>query len=75
MDKVILVLKLLPAIIEAMKALEQAFPAKGAGETKLQALREVLEVLDSSMTALWPSVEKVVQVLVKAFNATGVFQK
>ena len=75
MDKIITVLKLLPVIIEAIKALEQALPGQGSGEKKLALLREVLEVTDSSVTALWPTLSKVVDVLVKAFNATGVFQK
>ena len=75
MDKIITVLKLLPVIIEAIKAIEQTLPGQGSGEKKLALLREVLEVTDSSVTALWPTLSKVVDVLVKTCNATGVFQK
>ena len=75
MQNVILILKLLPAIIEAIKALELALPGKTAGEAKLALLREILEAVDQNISQLWPAISKVVEVLVKAFNATGVFQK
>lgn len=75
MQNVIMILKLLPAIIEAIKAIELALPGQTAGEAKLALLREILEAVDQSTQQLWPAISKVVEVLVKAFNATGVFQK
>ena len=75
MQNVILILKMLPAIIEAIKALELALPGKTTGEAKLALLREILEAVDQNISQLWPAISKVVEVLVKAFNATGVFQK
>ncbi len=75
MQNVILILKLLPFIIEAIKAIELALPGNAKGEAKLALLREVLEAVDQSTQQYWPAISKVVEVLVKAFNATGVFQK
>ena len=75
MDKLFLVIKLLPAIIEALKAIENAIPGEGKGEQKLSALRGILEAVDSNLKDLWPSIEKVVGVLVNVFNNTGVFKK
>ena len=75
MDKLFLVIKLLPVIIEALKAIENAIPGEGKGEQKLSALRGVLEAVDGSLKDLWPSIEKVVGVLVNVFNNTGVFKK
>lgn len=75
MQNVILILKLLPAIIEAIKAIEASLPGQTAGEAKLALLREIIEVVDQSTQQIWPAISKVVEVLVKAFNATGVFQK
>lgn len=75
MQNVILILKLLPAIIEAIKAIENSLPGQTAGEAKLALLREILEAVDQSTQQLWPAISKVVEVLVKAFNTTGVFQK
>lgn len=71
MNHVITVIRMLPALIEAIKALETAIPGRGKGEAKLAALRGVLEAADSTIGALWPSLEKVVGVLVATMNRTG----
>lgn len=68
-------LQLLPAIIAAMKALEDAIPGKGQGELKLAAIREILESVNSQVAAMWPSIEKTIGVLVTVFNKAGVFSK
>ena len=75
MDKILMVIKLLPALIEAIKVLESLIPGNGGGEQKLVALRGILEAIDSNVKDLWPSIEKVVGVLVGVFNNTGVFKK
>ena len=68
-------LQLIPAIITAIKAIEEAIPGKGQGEMKLAAIREILESVSGQVSALWPFIEKAISVLVSLFNATGVFQK
>lgn len=70
-----LVLKMLPVIIAAIKAIEDAIPGNGKGEQKLAMLRQILELADGTITSLWPTIESVVKVLVKTFNDTGVFKK
>lgn len=75
MNNLILVVKLLPVIIEAIKAIEQAVPGQGKGEQKLAALRGILEVLDSGIVAIWPQVSKVVGILVEAMNRTDSMPK
>lgn len=71
MDKVIFIFKLLPAIIQAVKALEDALPESGKGQEKLQAVREMLEQIDGGVAAIWPQVSGVITVLVKLFNKNG----
>lgn len=71
MDKIIFIFKLLPAIIQAVKALEDAMPEAGKGPEKLQALREMLEQVDASVAAMWPQISGVISVLVKLFNKNG----
>lgn len=71
MDKIIFIFKLLPAIIQAMKALEEAVGEAGKGPEKLQAVREMLEQIDSGVAAVWPQVAGVIGVLVKLFNKNG----
>ena len=68
-------LQLLPSIITALKAIEEAIPQPGQGAAKLAALRAILEGVSSQADALWPAIEKTVGILVGLFNATGVFSK
>ncbi len=70
-----LVLKMLPVIIAAIKAIEEAIPGNGQGEQKLAMLRQILELADGTVTNIWPTIEGLVKVLVKTFNDTGVFKK
>jgi len=75
MNAIITVFQLIPAIIAAMKAIEEAVPGQGKGEQKLAAIREMLELVDGTVAKLWPQISGVVGVLVKLFNQTGAFAK
>lgn len=75
MNTVITILNLIPAIIAALKAIEEAIPGNGQGEQKLAAVRQVLEIADGSLAKLWPQLQQVISVLVNLFNTTGVFKK
>ena len=68
-------LQLLPAIIAAIKAIEEAIPGQGQGEAKLAAIREILESVSGQATTLWLFIEKAIGILVALFNRTGVFAK
>ncbi len=68
-------LQLLPAIITAIRAIEEAIPGKGQGEMKLAAIREILESASGQVSMIWPLIEKAIGVLVGLFNKTGVFTK
>lgn len=75
MDKLLIILKLLPAIIAAIKAIEEAIPAAGKGAEKLAAIRGIIEAVDASAATLWPQIAATVGVLVTLFNTAGVFKK
>lgn len=75
MSNLAIILKLIPALIEAIKAIEAAIPGAGKGEEKLSAVRGILEAIDSGAAQYWPTIERVVGVLVGLFNKTGVFAK
>lgn len=75
MEKILAIAKLLPVLIEIIKAMEAAIPGSSKGEAKLAAVREILETVDATVGQLWPTIEKVIGVIVKVFNTTGVFQK
>ncbi len=69
------ILSLLPAIISAIKAIEEAIPGQGKGEAKLTAIREIIEAVSSQAGALWPQIQTVIGILVNLFNKSGIFQK
>lgn len=69
------ILQLLPAIITAIRAIEEAIPGKDQGELKLAALREILESVSGQVSSLLPYIEKAISVLVSLFNKTGTFTK
>lgn len=69
------VLSLIPAIIQAIKAIEEAIPGSGQGAQKIAAIRQIIEQVSDQASALWPSIEKVINILVALFNSTGVFTK
>ena len=71
MDKIILIFKLIPAIMVAIQAIEEAIPGQGEGEKKLEAVRQMLSAVDSGVGALWPQIAGVVSTLVTLFNQTG----
>lgn len=64
------VLQLIPAVITAIKAIEDAIPGNGLGEQKLAAIRNILESADATIDAVWPTIEKTIKILVGLFNIT-----
>lgn len=75
MDKILLIMKLIPVLIELIKAVEQVIPGEGKGEQKLVMVRELLEATDKQIATAWPAIAQVIAVLVKTFNTTGEFNK
>lgn len=75
MDKLLTLMKLLPAIIAAVQAIEAAVPAAGQGAAKLEAVRQILQTVDEATTTLWPQIASTIGVLVGLFNKVGVFAK
>ena len=74
MNTIIMILNIIPALITAIKAIEEAIPGSGKGEEKLSAIRAILEAVDASAAKLWPQISAVIGVLVGLFNRTGTFK-
>ena len=73
MNAITTILQLIPALIAAIKAIEEAIPGQGQGEVKLAAIRSILEVVDTGIAKLWPQIASTIGVLVGLMNSTGVF--
>lgn len=72
------ILALLPAIVAAIRAVEEAIPGEGKGEAKLALIREILEKVYAStqdltveFERLWPAISTAISAVVSALNATG----
>ncbi len=69
------VLSLFPAIIAAVKSVEEAIPGSGNGNAKLDIiLNSILAIGDAAKTMI-PIITSVIGVVVAGFNAAGVFKK
>jgi hypothetical protein len=71
----IAILQLVPAIIDAMRALEEAVPGKDQGGEKSAAIKGILEATNSQIGTYWPIIQKTIDILAGFFNKTGVFVK
>lgn len=69
------VLTLFPLLLETIFALEKYIPKDKVGDIKLDVVKQVLILTNAAFADLWPIFEKIVAVVVKAFNTTGVFTK
>lgn len=77
-----LIAQILPLVIEIIKAVEKEVPEAGKGQEKLALVRELLQVayeqggsLSESFDELWPTLKKVIDSVVAAFNRLGIFSK
>lgn len=77
-----IVLSLLPILIDAIKALEAAFPVSGQGSQKLELIRSIVEQAYNAGTGtlvkfedVWPVLQKSINSLVGFMNSTGIFKK
>ena len=75
MNAITTILQLIPALIAAIKAIEEAIPGQGQGEAKLAAIRAILEAVDAGIAKLWPQIGSTIGVLVGLMNSTGAFKK
>jgi len=77
-----LIITILPFLIDAVKAIEDAIPGQGKGEMKLAAIRTVVESAYEAtdevlpkIESVWPVIQKTIAGLVSIFNASGIFKK
>lgn len=76
------IISLLPAIIDAVKAIESALPQSGMGAQKLALIRATLQSaygiakdVTGTFDQIWPAIESTVGAVVGLFNKIGVFNK
>jgi len=75
MQTFLAIVQLIPALIQLIKAVEEALPKAGLGTEKLALVRQIFETTYDSGTKLWPLVEPVIGAFVAIFNKAGIFSK
>ncbi|GIU80196.1 MAG: hypothetical protein KatS3mg005_3434 [Bryobacteraceae bacterium] len=74
MQKLIQVFTILPALIQAVRAAEDAVPVPKAGKEKLDLILGIIEDVVGAADDLKPVVARVVSRIVATFNALGLFR-
>lgn len=82
LEAIKLVLGIVPTLISAITAIEDALPEGGKGALKLQAVKDLLQAgWETATDAVgkfddaWPALQRAIGVLVALFNAAGKFRK
>ena len=77
-----LILSMLPMILMAVKAIEEALPEGGQGAVKLALIRTTIEAgyemandAVVSFEQAWPAISRTVSAVVGLYNSSGVFKK
>ena len=77
-----LLIQLLPVVIEAIQAIEAAFPAGGQGQVKMELIKSTVQGAYSAATdataafdTLWTPLQSMISSVVGVFNSTGLFKK
>lgn len=75
LNRVLVIVQLIPAVIEIVKTVETMFPLPGAGQEKLKLVRELLTTAHEGLEGMWPTLEKLIAAVVSFANSVGVFKK
>lgn len=75
MKSIIAVLQLLPAIIAAVRTVEEAIPLPMHGKAKLDLILGIIQDTGEDVGALVPLITKAIARIVGTFNAIGIFKK
>lgn len=68
---VLQILQLLPAILAAVRAVEEAVPLSGKGKEKLDMVIESITAANESLSSVVPQITRIVAAAVRLYNATG----
>jgi hypothetical protein len=76
------IITLLPLVIQAISAVEEAFPGTKVGSAKLDTVKSVIQAsyttakdVEIGFEDLWPALSSVIASIVKNFNLAGIFKK
>lgn len=74
MEKMMMILKLFPLILEAVRNMESALP-NGCGGIKLDAAVQKIMILNEKYQEIEPEIRKMVNIAVGIMNRSDAFRK
>jgi hypothetical protein len=74
METLVTILRLMPLVIQTVRAVEELVPVQGQGKAKLDMVLGVVNDSTQDAQTIAPVVARVVGRIVDLCNATGVFQ-
>jgi selenocysteine lyase/cysteine desulfurase len=74
MEKMMMILKLFPLVLEAVRNMESALP-NGCGLIKLEAAVQKILALNENYQEIEKEIRKMVNIAVEVMNKSGAFQK
>jgi hypothetical protein len=82
MSTFLLLMKLFPILVEAIKAAEGLFPDSGKGKEKLELVRAYMETawstagdMKATFSEMWPKIKPIIDKIVATLNSLGIFKK
>lgn len=69
-----LILSVIPLLIEVLKLVEMVDPSPGLGAVKQEAAIDILNELVPATKEVGDSIKRLIAILVRLFNSTGVFK-
>lgn len=75
MKTLLTIIQMLPALIQAVRQIEEFVPLPGAGKQKLELILGIVEDTVDDAKSMIPTIAKVVGRIVGLANAAGVFAK
>lgn len=75
LQTIISILSLIPSILAAVRAIEEAIPMSGQGKAKTDMILQIVQATGDGAAQMVPVVQKAIGIVVGAMNATGMFKK
>lgn len=75
LQTIIAILSLIPTLISAVRAIEEAIPMSGQGKAKTEMVLQIVEATGEGAKEMLPVVQKAIGIVVGTLNSVGVFKK
>lgn len=75
MQRLLIILQLVPVLISAIRGVEELIPEGGKGKEKLALIEQIMTVSYEGISDIWPTLQRVIAAIVSTANSVGLFNK